>query len=141
MKIILKYLFVLSFILLISCNSKKNAFGLEDEIYVLADSLEYQELKLALESVFELEINTPLPEKIFTLKFSQLKDLDRIKNRKNIVIVAPLSSGTEVSNFINQIVDDSIKSLFQTEEDFFLTKNDLWAKNQLVTLISAESMQ
>lgn len=127
--------------LLVSCNTKKNAFGLEDEIYVLADSLEYQELKLALESVFELEINTPLPEKIFTLKFSQLKDLDRIKNRKNIVIVAPLSSGSEVSNFINQIVDDSIKSLFQTKEDFFLTKNDLWAKNQLVTLISAVSMQ
>jgi len=141
MKIILKYLFVLSFMLLVSCNTKKNAFGLEDEIYVLADSLEYQELKLALESVFELEINTPLPEKIFTLKFSQLKDLDRIKNRKNIVIVAPLSSGSEVSNFINQIVDDSIKSLFQTKEDFFLTKNDLWAKNQLVTLISAVSMQ
>lgn len=141
MKTILKHLFVFSIILIVGCDSKKNAFGLEDEIYVVADSLEYEELKLALESTFELEINTPLPEKLFALKFTQFKNIDRVKNRKNVVIVAPLSSGSDVSNYINQIVDDSIKSLFRNNQDFFLVHNDLWAKNQLVTVLSAESIQ
>ncbi len=141
MKNVLKYFVALLIILFVGCDSKKNAFGLEDEIYVVADSLEYEELKLALESTFELEINTPLPEKLFTLKFTSLGNLDRIKNRKNIVIIAPLSSGSRVSNYINSIIDDSIKSLFRNTEDFYLTQNDLWAKNQIVTVLSAESMQ
>lgn len=141
MKKLLKYFLALILLSFIGCDSKRNAFGLEDEIYVIADSLEYEELKLALESTFELVINTPLPEKLFTLKPARLSDLERLKNRKNIVIVAPIASGSNVSNYINQIVDDSIKTLFKTVEDFFLIQNDLWAKNQLVTVISAATMQ
>jgi hypothetical protein len=141
MKKLLKYFLAFILLLFIGCDSKRNAFGLEDEIYVIADSLEYEELKLALESTFELEINTPLPEKLFTLKPARLADLERFKNRKNIVIIAPIASGSNVSNYINQIVDDSIKTLFKTVEDFFLIQNDLWAKNQLVTIISAATMQ
>jgi hypothetical protein len=141
MKINRHLLIGLFFLFLISCDTKKNAFGLEDEIYVIADSLEYEEFKLALQSTFELEINTPLPEKIFTLKRLTLSELDRVKNRKNIVIVAPINSNSDVANYINQIVDDSIKSLFRTAEDFILMQEDLWAKNQLVTILSAASMQ
>lgn len=141
MKTLLKYFVTLTFLLFFGCNSKKNAFGLEDEIYVIADSLEYEELKLALQTTFELEINTPLPERLFTLKPVKLGDLERFKNRKNLIIVAPISSGSNVSNFINQVVDDSIKTLFQTDDDFILIQNDRWAKNQLLTIISATTMQ
>lgn len=131
---------LIAIVFLLGCDTKKNAVGLEDEIYVIADSLEYEELKMALESTFELEIMTPLPEKIFTLKVDRLKNLNKIKNKKNIIIVAPLNSNSDVSNYINQIFDDSIKSLFKTE-DFYLLHKDLWAKNQLVTILSANSMQ
>lgn len=140
MKNLLKYILAFLVLMLVGCDTKKNAFGLEDEIYVVADSLEYEDLKLAMESTFELEINTPLPEKLFTLKPVRLKDLDRIKTRKNIIIVAPIASNSDVSNYINQIVDDSIKTLFKTE-DFYLLKDDLWAKNQLVAVLSAPNMQ
>ncbi len=141
MKTLIISLTVFLLALFVACDSKRNAFGLEDEIYVVADSLEFNELKLALESTFELEINTPLPEKLFTLKFISLNNLDRVKSRKNVIIVAPLSSGSGVSNYINQIVDDSIKSLFANSKDFYVTKTDLWAKNQLITILSAPSMQ
>jgi hypothetical protein len=132
---------ILIFLSFLSCETKKNAFGLEDEIYVIADSLEYEELKLALESTFEIEINTPLPEKLFTLKPVRLNSLDRIKLRKNIIIIAPLYSQSQTSNFINEIVDDSIESFFKEEQDFFLIQNDVWAKNQIVAIISAPSIQ
>ncbi|MCS7053460.1 MAG: DUF4837 family protein [Ignavibacterium sp.] len=142
MKKVIYYISIFIIIILsFSCETKKNAFGLEDEIYVIADSSEYEELKMSLESTFEIEINTPLPEKLFTLKPVRLKDIDRFKTRKNIIIVAPISSNSDVSNYINQIVDDSIKSLFNNQEDFLLFKNDLWAKNQLVTVLSAKNMQ
>ncbi|MCK7523377.1 MAG: hypothetical protein MZV64_39850 [Ignavibacteriales bacterium] len=37
-------------------SSKKPATGFEDEIYVVADSLEFEELKVALQAAFEVEI-------------------------------------------------------------------------------------
>jgi hypothetical protein len=46
--------------------SNKPAFGPEDEIYVVADSLEFEELQTALETTFEKIIYTPQPEKLFT---------------------------------------------------------------------------
>jgi len=123
-----------------TCESKKFATGLEDEIYVVADSTEYNELSDALAQTFEIEINTPLPEKLFTLKRVSPNEIGRIQRKKNIVIVAPLNSGSRTSEYINSIVDDSVKKLL-TQEDFFVSKYDLWAKNQLVTVISANGMQ
>ena len=49
MKIIFLILIPFSLIFLSSCDSvNKPAKGLEDEIYVIADSLEYEELRMAL---------------------------------------------------------------------------------------------
>ena len=53
---------VISF-LIISCDSKKPAKGFEDEIFVVADSVEYVEMLSSLQSVFEKEIYTPQPVK------------------------------------------------------------------------------
>lgn len=123
-----------------ACESKKFATGLEDEIYVVADSTEYSELYDALSQTFEIEINTPLPEKLFTLKRVSPNQINQIQRKKNIVIVAPLNSGSLTSRYISSIVDDSVKKLL-SNEDFYVTKYDLWARNQLVTVISANSMQ
>lgn len=127
-------------ILLSSCESKKFATGLEDEILVVADSSEYLEVYDALAQTFEIEINTPLPEKLFTLKRISPNEIGKIQRKKNIVIVAPLNSGSKTSDYINSIVDDSVKKLL-SDKDFFVTKYDLWARNQLVTVISANGMQ
>ncbi|MFN3872206.1 MAG: DUF4837 family protein [Ignavibacterium sp.] len=139
-KIILFAAFLLLVLILSACESKKFATGLEDEIYVVADSTEYLELYDALAQAFEIEINTPLPEKLFTLKRVSPNQINSIKRKKNILIVAPLNSGSLTSDYINTIVDDSVKKLL-SNEDFYVTKYDLWARNQLVTVISANGMQ
>jgi len=141
-----KFLFVISlfsFIYLFSgCDpSQKPATGFEDEIYIVADSLEFEEVKLALQSAFEVVINTPLPEKLFTLKRVSSNQIEKVKNKKNIVIVAPLNSDTYTSNYIKTIVDKEILSKLETEKDFIVSKYNLWAKNQLVTILSAQNMQ
>jgi hypothetical protein len=70
MKHILKIVISVFIILIIvGCDpSDKPARGFEDEIFVLADSVEYLEFKEVLDSTFEKLIYTPQPEKIFTLK-------------------------------------------------------------------------
>lgn len=143
----MKKFFLLSSLILVAylfsaCDSsRKPATGLEDEIYVVADSVEFEELKLALQSAFEIEINTPLPEKLFTLKRVSSNQIEKVKNKKNILIVAPLNSGSYTSTYINSIVDSGVRRKLEEEKDFILQKYDLWAKNQLVTVITAPDMQ
>jgi hypothetical protein len=86
-------------------------------------------------------INTPMPEKLFTLKRVSSNQIEKVQRKKNIVIVAPLNSGSYTSEYIKSITDKEIQKRLETENDFILSKYDLWAKNQLVTVLSAANMQ
>jgi hypothetical protein len=130
------------FILFVNCDpTSKPARGFEDEIFVVADSVEYEDLQESLITALEKEIYTPQPEKLFTLKRISVAKLESYKNRKNIVLVAPLNSGSRTSDFIKAIVDSLIEEKLKTDTDFIVYKYNLWAKNQIVTVLSAPTMQ
>jgi hypothetical protein len=120
--------------------SNKPAKGFEDEIFVVADSLEYLEFKSALDSTFERIIYTPQPEKIFTLKRINPSEIKKYNRRKNIIIAAPLNSGSKTSDFISAVVDSSVERQLEDDSDFIVYKNDLWAKNQFVAVLSAPTV-
>jgi len=142
MKIFLVILIVLLSILFISCDStNKPAKGFEDEIIVVADSLEYEELIGSLQTVFEKEIFTPQPEKLFTLKRMSVAQLENNKRTKNIIIAAPLNSGSRTSNYIQAIVDSSVETKLSSDPNFVVYKYDLWAKNQIVAVLAAPTIQ
>jgi hypothetical protein len=126
----------------VSCEtSNKPAQGLEDEIYVVADSTEFADLSVALDSTFEKIIYTPQPEKLFTLKRISPNLLERYKHKKNILIVAPLNSGSLTSQFIHLTVDSAALEKMTNEKDFIIKKENLWAKNQLVMILTAPTVQ
>ena len=124
-----------------SCNVKKPATGLEDEIIVVADSSEYYDLEGTLLDVFAKIIYTPQPEKLFKLKRIPLEQLYNFKNRKNIIIIAPLNSGSETSKYIGGILDSTVKRLVVSDSVHVINKYDLWAKNQLVMILTAPTME
>jgi len=98
------------------------------------------EIKSAMDSTFERIINTPQPEKIFTLKRINASAIEKQKLKKNIIITAPLNSGSYTSQFISAIVDSSVESEIMKNSDFIVLKENLWAKNQLVAVLSAPSI-
>lgn len=124
------------------CNpTSKPARGPEDEIFVVADSIEYEEIKLALQTAIEVEIITPLPEKLFNLKRVSSVQLNKFQNKKNIIIAAVQNSGSRTSDYINSITDSTVRKKLNEDPDFIIRKYDLWAKNQLVTILTAPSVQ
>ncbi len=133
-------LIILSLIFSSCSSADKPAVGLEDEMYVIADSVEYAQLLPALETTFEKLIYTPQPEKLFTLHRINPDQLDRYKNRKNILIAAPLNSNTVAAKFLKSIIDTAVKNKIATDENFFPEKYSIWAKDQLVTILSAPNM-
>jgi hypothetical protein len=142
MKNLLMILLIILPALFVSCDStKKPAKGFEDEIVVIADSLEYEEVLPSLQSVFEKEIFTPQPEKLFILKRISVSQLEKNQRTKNIIIVAPLNSGSRTSKYIRAIVDSSVEARLASDTSFIVFKEDLWAKNQLVAVISASEIQ
>jgi len=142
MKIFFLILISFALIFLSACDTtNKPAKGKEDEIYVVADSLEYEELRLALESTFEKVIYTPQPEKLFTLNRVSPNEIEKYKTRKNIIIVAPMNSNSLASQFIKAIVDTAVKSKIMSNQMSQVMKYNLWAKHQLVVVITAPDMQ
>jgi len=141
MKKFLIILISVTTLLIISCDSKKPAKGFEDEIFVVADSVEYVEILGSLQSVFEKEIYTPQPEKLFALKRMSVNQLNNNNRYKNVVIAAPLNSGSRTSEYLKAIVDSSVEVKLASDSTFIVIKDDLWAKNQIVAVIAANTME
>lgn len=125
-----------------SCSSSnKPARGLEDEIYVIADSLEFLELQNALDSTFQKVIYTPQPENLFNLIRISPVNWEKYKRKKNIIIAAPLNSNSETAQFLKSVADSSVISKLKNDKNFNLIKYDLWAKGQIVMILSAPNIQ
>ena len=139
--------FTFSFLFIIvvsiaSCNiPQKPASSPEDQFIVFADSLEFEQLKTALSSTFEKIIYTPQPEKIFILKRVDIESLDHYKRRKNIIFVAPLYSGSETSKYIHAVIDTNLEVQINTDSTIVISKYNLWARNQLVTVLTAPTIK
>ena len=132
-------LFVAS--LLNSCDTKRTATGNEDEIFVVADSSEYEELKSTLQQVFGKIIYTPQPEPLFTLTRKDYYQIESVKNKKNVVFVAPLNSDSKVSQYIEDALDSSVTQRVNENEEFVFNKYDLWAANQLVMFLTSPTTE
>jgi hypothetical protein len=126
--------------LVAACDAKKSATGNEDEIYVFADSTEYEQIEASLLTVFSKIIYTPQPENLFILIRKDISELDKYKNKKNIIIAAPLGSGSNTSNYIDGLLNQQVKEMVRQDSVFVINKYDLWARGQLVMILTANDL-
>src|ERR1035438_9298479 len=143
MKKFFPFLFPIVFLLVLeSCEtSYKLAKGAEDEIIIVSDTSEFEALKVPLRDIFEKIIYTPQPEKLFNLKRISPNEIEKYQNNKNIILLAPLNSSSNTSKFVKALLDSSKTLQLATEHDCLIPRYNLWAKNQLVMIISAPDMQ
>jgi hypothetical protein len=120
---------------------QKPATGPEDEIIVIADSSEFRSVEPALDSTFQKIIYTPQPEKLFTLKQVPENRLEQYKNRKNIIVIAPFNSNSNTAKFIRSSVDTAVKSAILADSVFEITKLNLWARDQLIMVLTAPTIR
>lgn len=137
---VLLILFLTSFFIQ-SCSTKKKAKGPEDEIHVIADSSEFVAIKDALQETFSKVINTPQPEELFFIKRHSINELNSLKLKKNIIIAAPINSGSYTSQYLESIVDSNVIRMVNNDSAFVINKYDLWAKDQLVMILTADNIE
>jgi len=130
-------LFLVLALVLTSCNnSKKKAKGLENEIFVVADSSEYYYYEPVLQQIYGKVVYTPQPENLFHLKRKSINSLEEVKPYKNIIIIAPLDSRSYTSRYINSLIDSTVRVKIKKENAFVFNKHNLWAKDQLVMILT-----
>ena len=135
------FLSIVSLFTLESCeHSYKIARGAEDEIIVVADTADYEALKIPLQDIFEKVIFTPQPEKLFNLKRISPHEIENYQNYKNVILIAPLNSSSNTSKFVKALLDTSKSLQKSAGSDFMIPKYNLWAQNQLVMILTARDL-
>lgn len=137
------FLLTISSILLITgCSDVKlPALGAEDEIIVVADSSDYLQLQESLSAVFCKIIKTPQNEQLYNLKRINYEKLSLYKQRKNLVIISPLNSETEIAKYVKTILDPKVAEKVNAGEEFVFNKYDLWARNQIVMIMASPDIE
>jgi len=143
MKKIFPFLFLIVILFVLgSCESSyKLAKGPEDEIIVVADTIEFEALKIPLQDIFEKIIYTPQPEKLFNLKRISLNEIETYQNNKNIILIAPINSSSNTSKFVKALLDSSKTLKMTAEHGCMIPRYNLWAQNQLVMILTAPDIQ
>ena len=75
-------------ILALSCSSKKNSLGFEDEIRVVCSELDEPLVRRYLSSIFNDTLFTPQPEPAYKLIFNRPSDFNDLKKYAHLIIVA-----------------------------------------------------
>lgn len=136
-------IFALFVLLLISaCGPmKKKAVGLEDEIFVVADSAEFEQLEASLLQVFSKIIYTPQPEQLFNITRKSINQIESLKKKKNVIIIAPLNSGSMTSNYVKGLLNPEVAKIVEQDSAYVFNKYDLWAQDQLVMVLTSPTIE
>lgn len=120
---------------------RPDAIGPEGEIIVVVDSAIWNgSVGNALRSELGYYIPTlPAPERSFDLRAFELRGntLDRIKQQKNVVFVAPISDPSNVGSFIRSRLPEGGVEAIESGGRIVASRPDLWRRNQKVYFISA----
>ncbi|MBN2366526.1 MAG: DUF4837 family protein [Calditrichaeota bacterium] len=142
-KIHILNLFVLFVVMIFSgwdCKTKINALGEDDVIYVFADSSDRIEYEEPLNSIFGQFIQTPIMEREFLLRWKPFENFEEYKNYKNIFIMGRLNSKDPVSQNVRGLLKEEVIEGVEDGRFFYIPKEDVWASNQYVMIMVANTV-
>ncbi|MBN1971881.1 MAG: DUF4837 family protein [Candidatus Delongbacteria bacterium] len=120
--------------LLVSC-SKRTAIGGDNIVLVLADIDVYEKYEEKLEQLFSKEIFTPVPEKRYYIEHVDLKTFSDKRYFKNILMLTDIDGNGKESEFINNMLPETLEDGIREGDYSYVFKKDIWAKKQNVLIL------
>ncbi len=123
---------------------RPNAVGPEGRITVVIDSARWNgAVGEAVREHIGTPINTlPQPEPSFELEVRTLGstyDLDQIKKRKNVLLVAPLSDSTNEAQVLRSSLSADARQAVEAGQSVVAPRSDLWRRGQQVFYLTADT--
>ena len=124
-------------ILSLSCSSKKNSLGFDDEIRVVCSQLDEPLVRRYLSSIFNDTLFTPQPEPAYKLIFNRPSDFNDLKKYAHLIIVAAKRNDSNSGfRLMEKLLPE--QQLYNSKDDnpLYLDR-DLYAKDQVFVVINA----
>ncbi|NBC27629.1 MAG: DUF4837 family protein [Bacteroidetes bacterium] len=137
---------LLFIVLLASCSGdyRPKSIGAVDEVIVVMDSTQWNsDTAMAIRETFGGLIETvPTPENAYDLTFRDFKNnrqLEQLKEFKNVIFAGPIGDSTNVSRFINGILSDEVEGRVRAGESFAFPLRDQWVRDQWTLILTSTS--
>ena len=131
-------IFSAALIMCCACQRKPpNSTGDEKGIIVIADSSDFVFLREELARTFEREILTPWPEKIFALKQIPVAQMRNHILHPRLLLIGILDSATPAAEKVKAMLTPEIEARIRRGENYVFKKDDPWAKDQTLLVLSA----
>jgi len=105
-------------------NGKPLAMGDERDVYLFCDRANWASLKPFIQSSIERELILVYPEQYFNLIPTDLSELDKYYNYRNLLFIGDLESGNRVSqHMIESLAPEFISRVRQSGGDLFVANN------------------
>lgn len=125
---------------------RPRATGEEGAVTVVVDSTSWKgPLGKAIRSSLGPYVETlPTAERYFTLKQVDLdseRTFESVKDRKNVVFVAPLSDSTNEANFLRRRLSPEARQAVMDGQQAVVEKPNLWRRSQRVYFVTAATTE
>lgn len=114
-----------------ACNMRRSAMGVQDRLFVFADSALWQQIGGGVEDTFNDVIHTPRAERSFYVHWSKLNELVGLKSRMNIVFAGTTEPGSEVNDYLLKSLPKTFIDDVNAGTKFYFFKDGLFARDQL----------
>lgn len=137
-KISLLILLAAGWTLFNGCNVKPSTMGYQHRIFVVSDSLLWQQIGPQVEEVFERIIYTPHTEKTFYVTPITLQKLNEFKSRMNVFFIGVEEPQSETTAYIKKMLPAQFLKGMETDSYFYLFARDMFARDQINLVMYAK---
>jgi len=124
----------------VSCNMRPTSMGYQYRIFVLADSVVWENVKDDVLATFEKLIYTPHTEKSFQVHRISLKELADYRMRMNIFLLGVADAQDETDEYIQKILPDDFKKRVEEGSLFYAFQDGLFAGDQINLIMYARNV-
>lgn len=136
----MKKIFLLFLLFLVTCSEDVYyAAGKEDEVFVVADSGVWKELKNLIKESLYKDVRIVHEKPIFTVKYAEPQNFRLKQKRKNLLLIG---SGTSdrTFEFIRNILPSNALSKIESQGAGIFLAENFYAEGQIVVVIGAKDM-
>lgn len=120
-----------------SCGMKPGTMGAQHRIFVVADSLLWEETESAVRNAFERILYTPHEEKSFDITRIPLEELNALNDRMNIVLMGISDGKGAVDQYLGKYLPAEFKQGVAEGSYFYSFNDDMFARDQIGLIMLA----